>query len=412
VGEISRRSILKLAAATGAASLSAATARVEHPTVAVIGAGVFGVWTAVHLQRAGCKVLLIDPWGAGHSRSSSGGESRMTRGSYGADEIYARLAWESLPEWRSLSARADLPLFHETGVLFFFGRSEDFVGTTIDVHRRLGLPTELLDRQALRRRFPQFDFEDIELGLFEPSFGALMARRAVQTLAAEFVAAGGGFRRGAVRPPVPGEGPLQQLVLADGERVAADRFVFACGAWLPKLFPDLLGGRIFPTRQEVFFFAPPPGDERFVPGRFPGWADFNGGDIFYGFPDLEGRGVKVAHDRHGPPVDPDRLERTPSAAVLAAVRGYAERRFPALRGAPLSEARVCQYENSANGDLLIDFHPERPNLLLVGAGSGHGFKHGPAVGAYAAGLLAGTAAATEPRFSLASKSERRQRAVH
>jgi glycine/D-amino acid oxidase-like deaminating enzyme len=89
-----------------------------------------------------------------------------------------------------------------------------------------------------------------------------------------------------------------------------------------------------------------------------------------------------------------------------------ERRFPGLRGAPLNEARVCQYENSANGDLLIDRHPDRPNVVLVGAGSGHGFKHGPAVGAYAAKLVTGALARPEPRFSLASKGERQARAVH
>jgi glycine/D-amino acid oxidase-like deaminating enzyme len=144
----------------------------------------------------------------------------------------------------------------------------------------------------------------------------------------------------------------------------------------------------------------------------PGWADFNGGDIYYGMPDLEARGFKIAHDAHGPAIDPDSGDRTPSRAALADVRAFVERRFPGLRGAPLSEARVCQYENSANGDLLIDFHPRRPNLLLVGAGSGHGFKHGPAVGAYAARRLLGTLPALEPRFSLASKGERQDRAVH
>ena len=144
----------------------------------------------------------------------------------------------------------------------------------------------------------------------------------------------------------------------------------------------------------------------------PGWADFNAGDIYYGFPDLEGRGVKIAHDRHGPAIDPDTGDRQVSPAELADVRAYMERRFPALAGRPLSEARVCQYENSANGDLLIDRHPTRPNLVLVGAGSGHGFKHGPAVGRYAAELVSATLRRAEPRFSLAAKGERQNRAVH
>ena len=378
----------------------------------VVGAGVFGACTARALQRSGEKVLLIDAWSPAHARASSGGESRLTRGSYGADEVYSRMAWDSLAEWRDLSARAELPLFHRAGVLFFFQAAEDYVHRTVEVHRRLQLPTQLMKRPEMERRFPMIDFDGIDLGLWEPEFGALMARRAVQTIVAEFVAAGGAYRCGAVEPPEEGDGPLRHLNMRCGGRLYAARFVFACGPWLPKLFPDLLGSRIFPTRQEVFFFRPPAGDYGFGPGAMPGWADFNAGNMFYGFPDLEGRGCKVAHDLHGPPFDPDEGDRTPSPAALAEVRAYMARRFPRLRGAPLSEARVCQYENSANGDLLIDWHPRRPNVALVGAGSGHGFKHGPAVGAYAAKLVTGTLATAEPRFSLDCKGERQDRAVH
>jgi glycine/D-amino acid oxidase-like deaminating enzyme len=264
----------------------------------------------------------------------------------------------------------------------------------------------------MARRFPQIDFDGVEIGLYEPEFGALMARRAVQTLVAGFVAAGGVYRQAAVEPPEPGRGPLRSIRLGGGDAVEAAQFVFACGPWLPRLFPDLLGSRIFPTRQEVFFFAPPPGDRSFETGRLPAWADFNHGDIFYGFPDIESRGFKIAHDAHGPPIDPDKGDRTPSPAALDEVRAFMERRFPAMRGRPLSEARICQYENSANGDFLIDRHPDRPNVLLVGAGSGHGFKHGPAVGRYAADLVTGALARPEPRFALATKTERQNRSVH
>jgi glycine/D-amino acid oxidase-like deaminating enzyme len=411
---MTRRGAIKAgAAATAVAAADApAIAASGRPDTIVVGAGVFGACTARALQRAGERVLLLDAWGPAHARASSGGESRLTRGSYGPDEVYTRMAWESLAEWRALSARAELPLFHPAGVLFFFPTAEDYVHRTVEVHRRLRLPTQLLDRNEMRRRFPMIDFDGIELGLWEPEFGALMARRAVQTIVAEFVAAGGDYRRAEVGLPAGGDGPLRDVAIAGGERLAAARFVFACGPWLPKLFPSLLGRRIFPTRQEVFFFRPEAGDDRFSVGRLPGWADFNAGDIFYGFPDLEGRGFKVAHDRHGPPIDPDQGDRTPSPGALAEARAYMERRFPGLRGAPLNEARVCQYENSANGDFLIDVHPRRPNLFLVGAGSGHGFKHGPAVGRYAAQLVTGALSRPDPRFSLASKGERQDRSVH
>ena len=383
-----------------------------HADVVVVGAGVFGAWTAWHLQRLGRRVTLLDAWGAAHARASSGGESRLTRGSYGGDSIYTRMAWDSLAEWKALSDRAEVPLFHRTGVLFFFPTREDHVDRTIETHRELNLPTEILDRAAMARRFPQIDFDGIEIGIFEPEFGALMARRAVQALVAAFVAGGGTYCKAVVAPPEPGRGPLRAVEVCGGNAIEADQFVFACGAWLGKLFPDLLGSRIFPTRQEVFFFAPPPGDASFDAGHLPAWADFNRGDMYYGFPDLENRGFKIAHDMHGPPVDPDTGDRTPSPAALDEARAFMEHRFPAMRGRPLNEARVCQYENSTNGDFLIDRHPDRPNVLLVGAGSGHGFKHGPAVGRYAADLVTGGGTGPEPRFSLATKSEQQRRSVH
>ncbi|HYD12976.1 MAG TPA: FAD-dependent oxidoreductase [Allosphingosinicella sp.] len=414
MAEMTRRSLIltgAAAAATLPGSLRAQSPRSGRWDAVVIGAGVFGAWTAKKLQEAGKRVLLLDAWGPAHARASSGGESRLIRAGYGADAIYTRMAWESLPEWRALSGRAGLPIFHEIGVLFFAPRIDDYFRGAIEAHRQLGHPIEVLDGAALRRRFPSIDFTGIDAGLYEPGFGALMARRAVQTLVAEFVRAGGEYRQEAVQPPT--DAPVRDTILtATGEIITANVFVFACGPWLGKLFPDLLGRRIFPTRQEVFFFAPEAGDTSYAPGRLPGWADFNDGDIYYGFPDLEGRGFKIAHDAHGAPVDPDTNDRAFSRQALADVRAFMARRFPRLATRPMTEARVCQYENSSNGDFLIDLHPRWESVVLVGGGSGHGFKHGPAVGRYAAELALGRLATPEPRFSLATKAEQANRAVH
>jgi len=377
----------------------------------VIGAGVFGAWTAWYLRKAGQRVLLLDAFGAANARASSGGESRLTRGSYGSDEIYTRMAFDSLAQWKWLSDLAGLPILHRTGVVFFFQKREPYVDQSLEVHRRLKLPTQELDRAALEQRYPQVFWKDIEVGLLEPDFGVLMARRAVQTLVKQFVKSGGEYRIAAVNPPDASK-PLASVELSDGSSVSAANYVFACGPWLPKVFAHLLGPRIFPTRQEVFFFTPPAGDARFGPEQLPGWADFNNGDIYYGMPDLEGRGFKIAHDKHGPPIDPDRGDRVASPGALSDVRTYLAKRFPALAGAALNEERVCQYENSSNGDLLIDRHPTAANVLLVGAGSGHGFKHGPEVGRYASELLTGKLKKAEPRFSLATKEEQQNRAVH
>jgi len=381
----------------------------EH--VVVVGAGVFGAWTAHHLLNAGHRVTLIDAFGPGNALASSGGESRLIRAAYGRDAFYTRMARDSLPEWKALSAAAGLPIFHPTGILFFFATEEPYFLDTIAAHRELGLASEVLSSAQMAKRFPMIDFDEIAVGIFEPEFGALMARRAVQTLVDRFVRAGGEYRTGAVLYPESTPGTLDSVNLSSGLRISGDRFVLALGPWLPKLFPELLRGRIVPTRQEIFFFAPPTGDHRFQQAAMPCWVDFNRGDMFYGFPDLESRGLKFAHDLHGPVIDPDTQSRKPTEAALAEVVEYRDRRFPALRGARLTEARVCQYENSSNGDFLIDFHPRFENALLLGAGSGHGFKHGPEVGRYAAARLFGDVK-EESRFSLATKGETQNREIH
>ena len=399
-----------------AGALAPAVLRAAQPDsaahVAVIGAGVFGAWTAEHLRRAGHRVTLVDMAGPAHSRASSGGESRMTRGGYGKDEIYTRMAFASLPEWKALSATSGLPIFIPHGVLFFSANQEDYFRDSVAVHQRLQLPLEQMNAAQLQRRFPMIDFSGVAIGLFEPGFGGLMARRAVQTLVKNFTGAGGRYRHEAAHTVRHGNGPLKSVRLAGGGKLEADAFVFALGPWLPKLFPDLLGNRIFATRQEIFYFAPPKGDRRFLPEAMPGWADFNQGDMFYGFPDLEGRGVKFAHDKHGAYVDPDTQSREPTKAALDEVIAFRDRRFPLLKGAPVIGAEVCQYENSSNGDFLIDRHPAMPNVVLVGGGSGHGFKHGPEVGRLAAALVSSGGAQTEPRFTLATKGESQRREVH
>src|SRR5688572_7131381 len=239
---LSRRTLLaSIAAAAGAASVkSPAAERGEQRgpavqsgrrDVIVVGAGVFGAWTAWHLLKLGRKVLLVDAWGPGHARASSGGESRMTRTVYGRDEIYTRFAWESLEDWRWLSGRSGLPIFHPAGVLFFFGRREPYVTQSIEVHQRAGISLEVLERAALAKRFPQISWDGVELGLFEADRGILMARRAVQTLVQEFVAAGGEYAQASILPPKP-DASFDSLRTAAGETLSAARYVFACGPWL------------------------------------------------------------------------------------------------------------------------------------------------------------------------------------
>lgn len=391
-----------MSAALSGASLS--PTRAETSTVwdfVVIGAGVFGAWTAWNLQRRNHKVLLLDAWGVAHSRSSSGGESRLIRTEYGGNALYTRWAWQSLAEWRALSARHESPIFQEVGALYLYPTDGPDIDRSIAIQRELEIPIEKLAVRDMVKRWPQIGFDGIAVGVMQPTMGALMAQRSVQLLVGEFVEAGGTFRQFAVDPPRSGGASLNRITGTGGAPLHADRFIFACGPWLPKLFPDAIGARIVPSRQDVFFFAPAPGDIRFEATQLPAWVDLSTKEYHYGFPDMEGRGFKIALDEHGPKFDPDTSDRRITDGALADVRAYLARRFPDLATRPLAESRVCQYENSDNGHLLIDRHPAWSNVWMAGGGSGHGFKHGPAVGRYVSDLVLGSGTA-EPRFLLSS----------
>jgi monomeric sarcosine oxidase len=377
--------------------------------VAVIGAGVFGAWTAHQLRLAGASVLLIDAYGPGNSRASSGGESRMIRLGYGPDEIYSRYSQRSLVLWQQLFEKT-VDLFRKTGILWLAHQRDPYCEATLATLQRINANYEKLDHDELVRRFPQLELSPISWGILEPDSGVLMARRAVQAVVAQARANGVDYREEAITQPTTTHGKLNSIQTTSGIRIDAERFVFACGPWLPKLFPELLGELIHVTRQEVFFFGVPPGDEGFNQGVLPAWIDFN--ELVYGLPNLDGRGFKLAIDAHGPKFDPDTGERVVTPAGLKAAREYLARRLPRLANAPVTETRVCQYENTSNGDFLIDRHPRFENVWLVGGGSGHGFKHGPAVGEYVASLMLGGGANVEPRFSLETKERVQERKVY
>ncbi len=377
--------------------------------VAVIGAGVFGAWTAYFLSKAGRRVALLDAYGPGNARSSSGGQSRVIRMGYGDQEIYTRWSMRSLELWKAVFGQLARPsLFQPAGVLWM-ARGEDPLTTkTLATLKRLGIRHERIDRPELESRWPQIDFGPNTWAIHEPDSGFLMAFHAVQAVVQKAMVMGVEYHQAAVAPP-EGSGRLDEVATASGRNVRAGAFVFACGPWLPKVFPELLGERIFPTRQEVFYFGPAPGDVRFQPPAMPVWVDF--AEEIYGLPDFKGRGFKVAPDRHGSAFDPDTGERVVTPETLATVREFVGRRFPALKTAPLVASEVCQYENTSNGDFLIDRHPERDNVWLVGGGSGHGFKHGPALGEYVASRLV-EGGTVERRFSLATKDKVQRRSVY
>jgi glycine/D-amino acid oxidase-like deaminating enzyme len=282
-----------------------------------------------------------------------------------------------------------------------FGADDAFGRASAAAVRAEQLPVEELPLPAAAKRFPQIAFDDtIKSVLWEPDAGYLFARRACEHVVERVVAEGGEYRQAAVSAPVSIKGPpLRQLTLTDGATIEADAFVFACGPWLGRLFPDVVGKRITPTRQEVYYFGTPPGDTRFHDPAMPVWVDYRE-RFFYGIPGNANRGFKVADDTPGPVFDPTDGMRDATPDGIESARALLKRRFPALAEAPLLGSEVCQYEASPDSHFIIDRHPHAANVWIAGGGSGHGFKMGPAIGErLASHVIDGTT--PEPQFGLA-----------
>ncbi|PYT76252.1 MAG: hypothetical protein DMG40_26565 [Acidobacteria bacterium] len=379
----SRRRFLKGSALTGAACVLG-RGMLPLPTrlsVIVVGAGAFGGWTALELLRKGAKVTLVDAWGPGNSRASSGGETRIIRATYGPSRIYTQLAAEALRLWQENEQRWGLKLFFRTGVLWMAGKDDSYERAALPLLRDAEVRSERLAASDCAKRWPQIQFDEISWSIYEPDFGYLAARRGCEAVFHAFLKEGGEYRQAQAAPgPITGN-RLAGITVAPGENLTADAYVFACGPWLGKVFP-FLASVIHPTRQEVFFFGTAAGDLRFTDAQLPVWIDNSrrGEHLYYGIPGNHWRGFKIADDTRGPVIDPTTMERQISAAGLAAARTYLSMRFPGLADAPLLENRVCQYENSPDQNFIADRHPEATNVWIVGGGSGHGFKHGPAIG--------------------------------
>lgn len=377
---------------------------------AVVGAGVFGAWTAHFLCQSGASVVLLDAYGPANSRASSGGETRVIRMGYGPDELYTRWAMRSLPAWREFAARIGREIFHQTGVLWLSNDEDAYLKGAVRVLGQAGVEHEELKGDEIAQRWPQFRFHDVTCGVLEPQSGVLLARTAVQLLVKELVESGVEYLTLSAEPP-SGNGKLTQLQAGRGDSISAGTFIFCCGPWLPKIFPDLLGDRIFPTRQEVFFLGTGAGNADFRPPKMPVWLHRTDPGLPYALPDIEGRGFKIAFDLHGEKFDPDSGMRTVAQTSIDHLRAYLRQYIPALANAPVLETRVCQYENTWNGDFLVDRHPDFENVWIAGGGSGHGFKHGPALGEYLTKRILHDAPA-EPRFSLGAKHTAQKRAVY
>ena len=407
---IDRRDFLgALLAASTAGRYRAPALLGRAPDVVVIGAGAFGGWTAWYLRRLGARVTLVDTWGPGNSRATSGDETRGVRSSYGDRDLWIRWANDAIARWKAWDEewydRLRLRVFFPTGDLILRPEPEPWLTDTLRIWAQLHVPHEVLSLDEVAYRYPQISLEGMTLAAVETNAGVVRARRVCETVAEMFRAKGGKIELARAEPGTRTGNRLSDVMLSDGRRLTADVFVFACGPWLAKVLPDVLTDRLRTPLGLVFYFGTPAGDSRFVYPNLPSW---NVPGVT-GWPALppDHRGFRVRGGGGGRPgaprpTDPDSSERwVPPEAVERAVE-FVCQRFPALEHAPLVETRACHYELSVSREFIVDRHPALDNVWIAGGGNAEGFKFGPVIGEYIARRVLGkeTDPALAERFKL------------
>jgi sarcosine oxidase len=368
-------------AASGAPGL-----RGSSPEIVVIGGGTFGGWTAYHLQRLGHQVTLVDLYGPGNSRSTSGDETRGIRTGYMTNELWTRWAKEAIELWKGWDEEWGTRMFTTTGDLALRPSWDDFLTTTMATWDRTGVRYERVTDQEVRYRFPQIDPDGLSVGVYEPDAGVARSRFATLTVADQFQKLGGRVVVAHAEAGASAGDRLVDLVLTPGERLSAQTFVFALGPWFPKAMPRVMGEMIRTPMGHVFYFGTPPGDTRFSTPHCPSY-NFPG---VTGWPNIshDSRGFRV-RATGGPPGDPDVSVRWVAPEFHEPARKVLIDRFPALSDAPVLETRACHYESSATRNFIIDRHPEFSNVWIAGGGSAEGFKFGPVLGPYIADRVTG-----------------------
>lgn len=399
--DLTRRKLLASSAglmAAGAALTSTRSASAQEsakpapaiikglPDVLVVGGGAFGAWTALSLLEKGAKVKLVDAYGVGNARQTSGDETRQIRAAYGEDEIYSDWAMKAYDLWHQRQDEFGRGMIYDNGVLSS-NEPQEKLAIEIEIFEKLGIPYEVLPHDELVKRWPQGRWDDVEYALYEPKAGTVKARESLIAVSEAFKAKGGEVSIAKASPGASSGGLLSSVSVARGEDISAGSYLFACGPWLGSVFPELLGDYIRLRRSEVYYVGSPAGDARYSYREFPNmWEPHAGAyamsDIDYGF--------KVV-PRFNIGIDPTDDDRVPSSFLMLKVYDYLRQRVPGLVDQPIVASRVCSLESSNNHHYIIDKHPDFSNVYVAGGGSGHAFKMGPQLGEYISDRMLGIA---------------------
>ena len=346
--------------------------------VVIIGGGSMGIATAYYLAKAEQKVLVVDQFTVPNIYGSHHGETRILRLGYGNGGTYVPLVKESLALWKELEEETGRTLYNQTGAISVGYSGSDFVKETIDSSIKYNLEYEKLDAKSLMERWPGITVPDDYVACYDPNSGFLYSEECILAYKEECEKLG---------VTILENQPVLDLQITDKEvtvlsadtTFVARKAVVTAGAWIPKLLPDLELD-IKPLRKTFGWFET--SEENLYGSQFPCYV-FYTHDVghYYGFPDFNGKGLKIGRMDLGEVVDPDELNRdfdsTPKEE--ADLRSFLSRYMPQANG-HLNAGKVCLFSMTPDEDFIIDFHPQHENVLIAGGFSGHGFKFASAIG--------------------------------
>jgi len=372
---------------------------VESSHVVVVGAGIFGVASALALRARGHDVTIVEPGPVPHSLAESTDISKIVRADYGADETYTELMERALEGFRRYDHRLSRPLFHETGVLFVSRQPMapgSFEHESFSLLTRRGHIIERLDEAAIRRRFPAWQGHYVD-GYFNPTGGWVESGKFVAAMAEEATKLGVSWILGEKVVRIDSKNArVTGVVLASGQTVSADHVVISAGAWTTDILPELKGA-LRSVGQPVFHLRPAD-PSLFRAEVFPVF----GADIsrtgYYGFPINAYGVVKIANHGIGRPMHPDSDSRQVTVDEERSLRAFIAETFPSLSDAPIVYTRICVYGDSQDEHFWISRHPDIEGLVIAAGGSGHGFKFGPVIGDLVADALHGVDHPALPKF--------------
>ncbi len=345
---------------------------------AVIGTGAMGSAALFHATRRGWSVLGLDRFPAGHDRGSSHGQTRIIRQAYFEHPDYVPLALEAYRWWAELEKASGEHLFEQCGLLQVGRPDGPIIGgirKSADCH---GLQLHSFSFAELQSQFPMFLFDSNTVGLFEPVAGYLHVEQCVKTMVALAKRAGAHvFDDVSVRGWELNQDGIWEID-TDGGEYLTRRLIVTVGAWAPEFLADIgCNLQVLAKHQHWFQTGQP---NLTLAKRCPVYFFETEQGFFYGFPDFDGNGIKVAeHSGKTPVADPLNLDRSLDSHDLERVSRFVFQHLDAPQATHCGHS-VCMYTMSPDEHFVVDTIDPAGTLAVACGFSGHGFKFAPVIG--------------------------------